>query len=103
MIVRREFLILFFMISGPPGLARKFLLFSADLRQYWYSKNQGNFVKITVKRSTNIFKTKSSQAANLPLDNGRFKSFCYRTVPQLVLNATNYELHVNVSFSSNKI
>ena len=46
--------------------------------------------------------TKSSQAANLPLDNGRFKSFCYRTVPQLVLNATNYELHVNVSLVATK-
>ena len=90
MMVRREFLIPFFMISGPPGLAMKFPLFSADLRQYWYSKKSGNFVKVTVKRSTNIFMTKSSQAANLPLDNGRFKSFCYRTVPQLVLNATSY-------------
>ena len=32
-IFRQEFLILFFMIGGPPGLAMKFLLFSADLRQ----------------------------------------------------------------------
>ena len=78
------------MISGPPGLAMKFLLFSADLRRYWYLKSQGNFVKVTVKISTNIFMTQSSQAANLPLDNGRFKSFSYRTVPQLVLKATNY-------------
>lgn len=90
MIFRREFLILFFMISGPPGLAMKFLLFSADLRQCWYKKNQGNFVKIIVKRSTNIFMAKSSQAANLLTDNGRFRSFCYRTVPKLVLNATTY-------------
>ena len=90
MIVRRVFLILFFMISGPPGLAMKFPFFLLICVSIGIQKNQGNFVKITVKRSTNIFMTKSSQAANLPLDNGRFKSFCYRTVPQLVLNATNY-------------
>ena len=69
MIFKRVF---FFMISGPPGFATKFLLFSTDLRQWWYKKIRYILVKITLKRSTNIFMTKSTQAANLPLDNGEF-------------------------------